>query len=236
MKKELPNCRPDCPICGGFGFIRYDVPKDDSRFGRLFPCPNIPADSPIFDNHGLSQAERTWTWTKVKDRENVSAGISVLKSAVKRGKGLGYLYGGAGLAKTLLLKIACAEWARAGHGIFHFTTLPIILEDLRTAYDDAEPQRALAEKERKYSRFPLLAIDEIGSERETDFAWEKFFSLINARHEAGAERGENFLTLMAGNVQPKEIDFRIVDRLGDGRNFIVRLTGDSYRPNLLWDE
>lgn len=223
-------------MCEGFGFIRYDVPPQDSRFGKLFPCPNVPPNSPIFDNHGLTQQERTLEWSNIIKRENIFEGIETLKAAIKRGKGIGYLYGGPGLAKTLLLKVACAEWARTGRGVFHYTTLPLILEDLRVAFDDDEPQRALAEKERKYNRFPLLAIDEVGAERGTEFAIEKVFSLIDGRHESGVERGETFVTLLAGNISPKELDYRIADRLTDGRNFIVKLNGESYRPSLKWED
>ena len=216
--------------------IRYEVPATDSRFGKLFPCPNTPPGSPIFENHGLTQQERTWGWENIKDRENVKEAVRKLSAAVKRGSGLGYLYGGAGLAKTLMLKVTCAQWARTGRGVFHFTTLPLMLEDLRVAYDDDEPQRALAAKEEKYNKFPLLAIDEVGVERKTDFAMEKFFTLINNRHEQGTERGEQFLTILAGNVSPAELDFRIADRLDDGRNFIFQLVGDSYRPSLKWEK
>lgn len=216
--------------------IRYEVPPTDSRFGKLFPCPNTPPESPIFDNAGLTPHERTWGWSNIKLRENVNDAVRILKKAVERGKGLGFLYGGPGLAKTLMLKIACAEWARTGRGVFHFTTLPLILEDLRVAYDDPEPQRALAAKEAKYNRFPMLAIDEVGVERKTDFAMEKFFTLLNNRHEQGVERGEEFLTIMAGNISPSQLDFRIADRLDDGRNFIVQLQGESYRPLLEWEK
>lgn len=214
--------------------IRYDVPPTDSRFGILFPCPNTPPDSPIFENMGLSTHERTWGWENIEKRENVGDGIKKLKAAIQRGSGMGFLYGGPGLAKTLMLKVACAEWARTGRGVFHFTTLPLILEDLRVAYDDPEPQRALATKESKYARFPLLAIDEVGVERKTDFAMEKFFTLINNRHEQGTERAGTFLTLMASNISPSQLDFRIADRLEDGRNFIYQLTGESYRSTLDW--
>lgn len=159
-------------------------------------------------------------------------GIKALQKAIMYGRGLGYLFGGPGLAKTDLLKITCAEWARAGRGIFHFTTAADMLEDLRAAYDDDEPQRALAHKEQKYLGYPLLAIDEVGAERSTNFATEKFFSLINSRHEKGTERGGQFLTIMAANISPKELDYRITDRLTDQRNFIVKLIGESYRPQL----
>lgn len=229
-------CIPSCPICGGAGWVRLDVPSTDKRFGRLFPCPSLPSGSKQFNNHGLTEHERkTLTWRTIKNRENVGQALKAVKETLQRGKGQGYLYGGAGLAKTLILKTACAEWARAGRGIFHYTNLADILDDLRSAYDDDQPSRALRMKEEKYSGFSLLCIDEIGAQRLTEFGAEKFFSLINRRHEAGTERGENLITLLAGNASPKEIDFRITDRLTDGRNFIVQLTGLSYRPAATWE-
>ena len=30
--------RPDCPICGGVGYLRQDVPVGDPKFGRIVPC------------------------------------------------------------------------------------------------------------------------------------------------------------------------------------------------------
>lgn len=228
-------CKPDCPTCGGVGFVRYEVPVDDPRFGRILPCPDLPAESSIYANHGLTATEiKSLSWSDVKKRENVLGAVAVLKEILVRGQGMGYLYGGPGLAKTALLKILCAEWVRFKRGLFHFVSLSDILEDLRRAYDDDEPQRALREKEEKYASYPLLCVDELGAERKTDFGIEKFFSLINKRHEAGVERGEKIVTVMAGNISPKELDFRIADRLSDGRNFIVRLTGDSFRPGMDW--
>src|SRR5512145_1713061 len=32
------------PICEGLGVVRYDVPVDDPRFGKLFRCPNNPVE------------------------------------------------------------------------------------------------------------------------------------------------------------------------------------------------
>ena len=230
-------CLPSCPICGGAGWIRYEVPFGHPKYGRIDPCPKAPPESRLFDNHGLTVYERkTLTWNQIRKRENVEGAIEQVARSLQRGRGVGYLYGGKGLAKTLLLKTACATWTRLGGGVFHFTTLADVLEDLRTAYDDDEPQRALKAKEEKYFSYPMLAIDEIGAQRLTDFGTEKFFSLINRRHESGTERGESRLTLMAGNVSPKEIDSRITDRLEDGRNFVYKLTGESYRPKLEWKD
>jgi len=35
---------PNCPHCAGAGYVRYEVPMDDSRFGRLEPCVCRSAD------------------------------------------------------------------------------------------------------------------------------------------------------------------------------------------------
>lgn len=31
---------PTCQTCGGYGYVRYDVPVSDARFGKLHACPN----------------------------------------------------------------------------------------------------------------------------------------------------------------------------------------------------
>ncbi|MBN1965155.1 MAG: hypothetical protein JW910_10950, partial [Anaerolineae bacterium] len=33
-----------CPVCGGYRVIGYDVPVDDPRFGKAYPCPNCADD------------------------------------------------------------------------------------------------------------------------------------------------------------------------------------------------
>jgi len=179
-------CRPDCEVCNGTGYYSFDVPFGHELFGKLLACPNIPPESSILDGHGLSIAERkTLNFAKIKNRENVGDGIKALRKALKIGSGLGYLYGGPGLAKTMLLKILCAEWTRQGHGIFHFCTQKEFIDELRVCYDDDEPQRAIKDKQEKYIRYPLLALDEITVDRNTPFLVDEFFHLINKRHEAG---------------------------------------------------
>ena len=29
---------PDCPICHGIGYVRYDVPEDHPQFGKAIDC------------------------------------------------------------------------------------------------------------------------------------------------------------------------------------------------------
>jgi hypothetical protein len=230
-ESERLLCRPGCEVCGGIGFVHYDVPIGHEYFGKAFTCPKLPPESSIYDGHGLEIWERqSLNFSKVRNRENVSDGIKALRKVLKLGKGFGYLYGGPGLAKTMLLKILCAEWARTGRGVFHFCTQKDFIDEMRVCFDDDEPQRAIREKQAKYKGFPLLALDEITIDRSTPFLVDEFFNLINKRHEEGTEKGKPFLTVIAGNISPRQLDYRIADRLTDKRNFVVQLTGESYRP------
>jgi hypothetical protein len=230
-------CRPDCEICGGIGYFTYDVEPGHKYFGRLQACSNIPAESSILDGHGLTIFERgELNFSRIKARENVGEAINALRKALKTGRGVGYLYGSPGLAKTVLLKILCAEWARQGNGVFHFCTQKEFIDQMRLCFDDNEPQRAIKDKQDKFTGYPLLALDEITTDRNTPFLVDEFFHLINKRHELGTEKGLPYLTVMAGNVSPKQLDYRITDRLTDQRNFIVQLTGESYRPFMEADD
>lgn len=232
---DYGRCSSDCQ-CGGVGFFSYDVPREHELFGRIVPCPNLPAENPYWRGRGLSVSElNTLTWDSLDIRENLAGVIEQLKAEVKRGQGLGYIYGGPGLAKTKLLKITCAEWKRSGQGGYLFTTQKAILDDLRAAFDDDEPQRAIRDLQNRISSIPLLCIDEITNERNTEFKVEEFFDLINRRHEAGVEGKQNILTIMAANISPADIDYRIRDRLNDARAMVYKLTGKSYRPAMKWE-
>jgi hypothetical protein len=32
------NGQPDCKICHGLGWVRFDLPTEHPKFGKLFPC------------------------------------------------------------------------------------------------------------------------------------------------------------------------------------------------------
>lgn len=236
-------CSPDCDVCGGVGFLRGDYPVGHKLFGKLTPCPKLPAESKVWDGCGVSENDlKRLTWGSIDLRKqepdvNVKGAISELQKAFSRGRGIGYLWGGPGLAKTKLLEILCSEWRRAGKGTFRLITQKEILDVMRSAYDDDEPQRKVAEmRDRFIEKYSLLCIDEMTIDRPTPFGIEETFHLINKRHEAGTEKERPYLTIMTGNISPAQLDYRIADRLQDDRNFIFKLTGDSYRPNMHWSD
>lgn len=238
------QCQPDCPTCGGIGYIRYDVQPGHERFGKLFPCPELPIHSPIYSESGLTQDERALSWKKSllhrKDDKAAEASlveaVTAVKAALAAQRGVVLLYGGNGLAKSLILKIAVAETLRQRRGVMgRYIQMAEIMEDLRTSYDAEQPGRSLKEMEMRYAKYPVLCIDELGVERDTEFTAEKQFMLIDRRYTASIENQAPLVTILATNLSINEFPARIADRLSDGRCAQIKLVGESMRPGLKQD-
>lgn len=230
-------CAPNCDICGGVGLVRYDVATTDPRFGKLFPCPNLPLVSPIYNECGLTVQERSLAWNVIKGRKDEAANdtlheaVAAVKAVMAKGSGMVILYGGNGLAKSLILKIAVAETLRARRGVMaRYVLMPDIVEDLRSSFDADRPGQSLKEATNRYYTYPVLAIDELGVERDTPFAAEKQFIVLDHRYNAAIENGEPLVTLLATNLSINDFPARIKDRLSDGRCHAVKLVGESLRP------
>lgn len=241
---EIVTCKSDCEICGGPGLIKYDVDIDHPYFGRLFPCPNLPLESPHYNECGLTISERAYTWKgQLKGRSDkdtnaaLHLAVDAVKSVLAAKRGLVTLTGGNGLAKSLILKIAVAETLRSRRGkISRYTHMAEIMEDMRASYDTAEPGRSMREIEKRYARYPVLCIDELGVGRDTDFTEEKQFFLIDRRYTAAIENNEPLITILATNLDIKDFPPRIADRLMDGRCAHIKLVGASMRPALKQDK
>lgn len=234
------RCEPNCPECGGFGYFRYDVPTHHPYFGKLFPCPRLPLSSPLYNQSGLTLPERTdMTWALIHGRKDEKANTSLhaavhaVVEALEKRRGMVLLYGGNGLAKSLILKIAIAETLRTRRGYMaKYTLMPELIEELRATYDKDHPGALLKEITEKYSTYPVLAVDELGVERDTPFSQEKQFVLIDGRYTAAIEQGEPLVTLLATNLDLSEFPARIRDRLSDGRCRAIKLVGESMRPGM----
>jgi hypothetical protein len=48
-------CEPDCPTCGGLGYLRSDAPVGHPSFGKIGPCPD---SDPFSRYRGFEPANR----------------------------------------------------------------------------------------------------------------------------------------------------------------------------------
>jgi hypothetical protein len=224
------SCRcPGCKTCGGSGYLRIEKSMTEVR---LEACPNMRANNlkkAIANGQGrggLTAHElATLDWKLIIP--NVSDGtkaMSFVKPAVERGWGMGIMLGKWGQAKTLLMKIAVAEFIRTGKSA-HYIKLTTLMDDIRTAYDEKENKMtALVNKIREWQSLDLLCLDEIDKENGTDWAETRLFDLVDERWVLAIR--EQALTLFASNYAgADEIPGYLRSRIEDNRWAMVGKDG-----------
>lgn len=230
---DLP-CRPDCPLCGGVGWIRQDLPPTDDNFGKLIPCPNLSAWSLVGNLSGLEKAELGLDWSRLLPTDpKVAAAKAEGEALLKRGYGWLTLWGEYGTAKTHILKIITALILRDRRQAI-YVRMTDLLDDLRSAYDDKNPSEAAIRKLEWYSEAYCLAIDEFDRLNQTPWASERRFALLDKRYELGIRR--KGITLIAMNANPQSLEGYLADRILDGRFRVVNFTNKSLRPGMSWDD
>jgi DNA replication protein DnaC len=228
---QLPgDCRPDCPICGGIGWIRFDRPIEDPLFGRMAICPNRSSDA-LGKDSGLDPRELGLKWSAIADLNNALAAVRAVKAALERGRGWVTLWGPTGLAKTLILQVAIAETIRAQRPA-RYARMVDIIDNLRQAFDTENTRGEETRRMESWAGLPILAIDETDRVRSSDYSDEKRFSLLDRRYQA-ALRG-NSITLLASNSDPRGWGDYLASRVFDGRFAVVRMIGEDVRPMVEW--
>lgn len=102
--------------------------------------------------------------------------------------------------------------------------LPTFLDDLRNSYNNPSPE---FEEELEMVRYcNLLIVDDIGSERLTDWVRERLVSIMHNRVSNGLS------TIYTSNLSPEELTSEMGDRIASrvlGTAQIVEITGSDRR-------
>jgi DNA replication protein DnaC len=117
------------------------------------------------------------------DRPPVSdmARIEELDENLAAGRGL-WLMGNTGTGKTTLGMLVAKEALAAGKSVGVYFT-PKLLTRIRQTYQEAESNNAYDDFFRRVTSVDLLYIDDLGSERHTDWVVEQLYALVNERYE-----------------------------------------------------
>jgi DNA replication protein DnaC len=226
--EETPAlCKTDCPTCHGLRFVRSDAKMGETDFGKIFPCPQSDPFKRYNKLLGLIGDEQKLSWTSIAEDASVMKGVNAVRNAIERGYGWVFLWGSYGLAKTLILKVAVAEYVRATRNPASYLRMAEIIDHLRGAFDAQDPSSESARRLDIWSDLPLLCIDEFDRIRNTEYAVERRFVLMDRRYEQACR--QNSVTLMASNTDPDSMEGYLTDRIHDGRFAIVHLTGKSVR-------
>ena len=221
-------CIKNCPICHGLGWIRYDVSVHHDKFGKLDECPNRAKrgwDSDL----GISVNEAlTLNWNEFIETDAVVRMRGAYSAVFKLGHGWVYIYGVPGNGKTIMAK-AAAVYARQKLGMkVRYRKLSQVMNNLRSSYDDDYGQIVYQDRLKEWSNVPVLILDEIGRDRQTEFSKQTLSDIMDVRYE-NALKGKS-ITVWIGNFAPEDIlEPYQVDRVKDGRFWVVKIAGKSVR-------
>ncbi len=107
--------------------------------------------------------------------------IDGLEENLGEGRGL-WLMGNTGTGKTTLGMLVAKATADAGYSVGVYFT-PKLLTRIRQTYQAADGEDSYAAFFERLASVDLLYIDDLGSERHTDWVVEQLYALVNERYE-----------------------------------------------------
>lgn len=245
MWSELP---PDtCPTCievhscwtchdGGFVRVTEAAPAEswsdarnrDNRIGRAIPCPGCTdkGRDEVLEverlNIPLAFAEcRLATWLPENGRPRLAAQSYAVNWPPA--KPFLLLSGDTGRGKThLAIGVMFAVWER--HKVrSRFWPVVDLLARYRATFDKDRATETTEEIDRELERCPLLVLDDLGAQKDTEWAEEQLFRLIDRRHR---DRKPTVVTTNLGEIQlPARLKSRLADQAA---STVVHLDGTKY--------
>jgi DNA replication protein DnaC len=231
----LPG-EPDCPLCGGVGYLRTDLPIEHPDFGKLRICTcrqgqiHQQTRERLFKLSHLDELSHL-TFDNFKPRGHMGLPpqqANSLELAYNQAQqfsqslsGWLLLQGNFGCGKTHLAA-AIANFAVDLGVPTLFITVPDLLDSLRFAYQS--PEATFEERFEEIRQADLLILDDFGTQNATQWAQEKLFQIINYRYI-------NRLPLVVTtNLSIQDIEDRIRSRLMDPELVTrVRILSPDYR-------
>ena len=215
-----------CKTCLDGRFVYSNAPIGEPEYGRAVPCP----------------ACRDWTWEQreMVQRASRVANTSYTFESFKRVPGTEQAYDG---VKALAEGTADYLWVllyaeKKGCGKTHLLNAAVNLMAERGIAAEYWDVRELADELRRKQReeglenfmdhlteIPLLALDELGAERNTPFAAEKIEQIINKRSQGP------IALLAATNLTYSDLPEPIASRFSDALlSRRIRIDAPDFRP------
>ena len=211
----------ECPLCGGLGYVRENVPIDHPNFGKLFPCRCKLAEIEQQRMERLRAVSNLHHVVHMTFENFIPEGIGLppdkaanlrfafdmARQFADQPQGWLALFGGYGCGKTHLAAAIANRAVERGQAVL-FVVAPDLLDYLRATYSPNSPV-SYDERFDEIRNAPLLILDDLGTQSSTPWAQEKLFQILNYRYSA------RLPTVITSNHRLEEIDLRLRSRMAD---------------------
>ena len=220
---------PACSQCRGLGYVRLALPTNHPDFGKMFICQCAEGESAarmsdrLRAASALEPADFDLRWPSYRVTEANKPAADAVRATMARGWGWAYVWGVPGNGKTRLIKTAVAEAVAANNGAVYVTWAGL-LGHIREGIGAGD----MEERIERWTSIGILAVDEFGRVKETEWNQEVASRIFTARYEQAVYR--KTVTLFASNFAPENSADWLDDRIYDGRFYCVEIGGGSLRP------
>lgn len=223
--------RPGCPICQGAGYLAFDVPIDDPRFGEMVPCDCTKREQAVRRQQLLLEHSnlgplRNKTFDNFVRDQGARVQKNTPEAAFKQGRAFAdrpdrpqedrltkqriewlVILGNHGTGKTHLAAAIANQRLDQGRPAI-FIVVPDLLDRLRAAYSPTSDVSydELFESARETD---LLILDDLGAQSSTPWAQEKLYQIINERYN------RRLPTVITSNLSLDDMELRLRSRIGD---------------------
>lgn len=148
-----------------------------------------------------------------------------LDDNLEQGNGL-WLMGDTGTGKTTLAMLVSKEILRRGHTTAIYS-LPALLARIRSTYDAVRGEESYIEFFERLCDVDMLHLEDLGSERRTEWVLEQLYALINERYER--QRSIMVTTNFTQEELEEQLGDRVVSRLVEICGDPLPLHGTDHR-------
>lgn len=213
--------KKDCPHCGGLGYVIPDVPPAHPSFGRAVACSCRAAEQEMARMHKLHQISQLGALEACtfdaflpeghgltpNRQRNLRMAYDLALAFAKEPQGWLVFKGGYGCGKTHLAAAIANHRLSLGHPVL-FVSVPDLLDHLRSSF---APNSTIGYDERfnQVRNAPLLILDDLGTQSNSEWAQEKLYQIFNHRYNA------RLPTIITTNQELESIEIRIRSRMVD---------------------
>ena len=224
--ENMQTSMDNCPICQGAEIVsteregrQYEIACrcvlqriEQRKLMELFKSAQIPK------RFATKTLQNFITGRESEAHKKASEYIENWQDNAKQGRGM-FFVGTVGCGKTHLALAVVNELIKQGVKTLA-ATVPDLMDDLRPGQENERKIETL-------KTIDLLVLDDLGAQRNTEWATERLFVVLNARYNSLLP------TIITSNTYLEELEKipgwgRMVDRLLEMCEF-VRMNGASYR-------